>query len=216
MSLTVSSAATNPELTLVGTVKAELGITSSTGDAVMTGMIQRASDYIERWTGRRFPRETVVETLAASGRPYLVLSRAPVVSITAITRDGSTISSTSYDIDNANAGILWREQGWTDTGLLGQNIEGYRTGHGRRDWSVTYVAGYITPGSTAGNPTLPGDVEQACIAIVKAWWRERKENPNVVKQAVGAAAETKAFGLDQVGIPPVATSLLKRWQRIDI
>jgi len=214
MALTVVTPATHKEFLLLDTVKTELGITDSTDDGLLVEYILRASDFIVQYTGREFAKEQVKETLASTGRPTMLLQRTPVLSVDAVTLDGTTVDATTYSIKDADAGILWRERGWDSTTIWAQAVEPWPTQYGRLDWAITYTAGYVMPGDPAAATTLPMDLQMACSAIVKAWYHERDENANVVKRSVGEAAETRTFGSEMGGIPQVALSLLKPWRRL--
>jgi len=216
MSITVNTSAPHRELTLIEVVKSELGITGSSHDGLLANYIKRASDFIVSHTGREFVRETVTELLPAKGSRFMTLSRRPIVSITQVKLDGSTISSTTYSIDDANAGIVFREDRWTNTGITTSFITTRPSGDGRRDWSIKYVAGYITPGSTEGESNLPSDIEFACAEIVKAWYLSRTENANIKRQRVGDASEEKFDITESRGIPPIALSVLDKWRSVDL
>lgn len=205
------------ELCSLPVAKSHLGVTGSSDDALLAEMIQSASQFIVDYTDRSYHRQLVTETLPATGRGYLVLTRTPVISVQLVTHSGTTISSTTYEIDNTNAGMLWRQSGWTDTSIYGNNVEVYNTGEGRREWSIKYTAGYITPGSTLGSRTLPYDVEKACLEIVKSWYKSKDDDPNVIIQKAGDASETKAnLAGRYTGIPPVVITLLNPWRRVEI
>lgn len=216
MPITVTTTAIHPELTSLIRVKDELDINGSTDDTVLVYAIREASDLIKSYCGREFARETVTETFVGNGMVDVTLTRTPVISISAMSYAGTTVSSTSYEIQSPNAGILRRKDDvWTNSEYTRWNVEPYRVPlGGKNDWSVTYVSGYITPGSTEGQRTLPFDVERACVDIVKSFYLRREDDPNVKHQRTGDASETR---FDTVhGIPLGAEDILKRWRRIDI
>lgn len=214
MSLTVSVPAVTNRLTSLAAVKRELEITTIADDKLLWDQIQQASDFIVRFTGRDFARERVTEKLPAKGAVKLLLERVPIVTLHSVMFDGSTISSTSYEIDNADAGILFRKIGWTTTQLFTHHIVEHPLGDGRRDWEFDYTAGYLTPGSTAGPSNLPGDVERACIDLVKISHLRRSDDPGIQSQRTGDASESR-FGTVEIGIPPSIKESLQRWRRLD-
>ena len=216
MAITITTTASDTKLTTLTRVKSELGISSTTDDSLLLDNIKEATDIIESYTNRKFARVTLTETLPGSGRNELVLTRTPVVSVSAITDDGTTVSSTKYTIDNPDAGILYREDGWRDTRLWAHNVEDFplNTG-GKREWSVTYVGGYVTPGATNSTErNLPYDIERAAIELVKVRYLRRKEDPLIQSQRTGDASETLFTGGG--GMPQYVTTILNKWRRIEI
>jgi len=214
--ITVNVAASVSEMALISTIKDELGITTDTDDAVLANYVRRASALIERYTGRKFARETVTETMPAFGSRRMLLSRRPIVSITHVKLSGTTQSSTSYSIEDADAGILWRANGWSPTTQYNSFITTHPSGDGRLDWEVKYVAGYIMPGSTAGECTLPADLEFATCEMVKSWYLSKSDNSDIASQRVGDSSETRSQTMESWGIPPIAQTLLSRWRSADI
>lgn len=213
MTLTVSVQPKATDLTQLDTVKDELQLstTATSDDDFIEQLIDEASDFIATWTGRTFGKATYIETLDANGGLFLMLAKTPVVSISLVTDDGTTISSTTYEIDDADAGILFRETGWRSTQLSFHNIEAFPLHEGKRDWSVTYVAGWDTPGSTATR-TLPYDVERACIDIVKTNYLRRHEDTRIRHQSVDETFEI----LVKESLTPSALRILERYRQINI
>lgn len=218
MTITVNTSASRPDFTLLGIVKSELDIDTAGDDALLANYIRRASKFVETYTGRKFARETVTETLPAYGNRKLLLTRRPIVSITYVKHNGTTISSTNYRVHDADAGVLWHNSGWTSSKLHRTVITQYPTGEADNDWEVKYVAGYITPGSTEGESNLPAEIEFATAQVAKAWYLSKDQNPNVKSQKVGDASETmfEQTGGGMTGIPPVALTILNNWRSIDI
>ena len=68
-------------LATLAAVKAELGITDTTNDALLQSYIDQASAMIERLCGRWFGKATYRETLAGYGRLWLTLTCTPIVQI---------------------------------------------------------------------------------------------------------------------------------------
>jgi len=215
MPITVTIPAVHDDLTTLIRVKDELNISGSTVDSRIVGNIKEASGLIKSYCGREFARETVTETFAGYGMVDVVLERTPIISISAISFGGSTIGTTTFEIQDAEAGILRRiDNVWTNTEYTRWNVEPYRIQGAKNDWSITYVSGYITPGSTEAQRTLPFDIERACIDVVKTLYLRSEDDPRVKHQRTGDSSET-LFDT-QHGIPPVAEDILKRWRRIDL
>ncbi len=160
-------------LTTLATLKARLGITDSSRDTQLESLITAASSMIVGFLGRRLAYSaSVVDRLAGSGTPELVVSRTPVWSITSIVDDGDTVDSDDYTCvgDDATAGIIRSTSVWLwRPGLVGGGIARDPI-HGHEDGTivVTYAAGYTTPNQVAvvGVDALPADIEEACIMAV--------------------------------------------------
>lgn len=222
MGVTVNTTGTiDTRLTTIENVKLHLGIEESDAehDDLLAYLIDAASATIVGHTHRDFARVNVTEKVPGSGTPKLLLTRRPLISITSVTYGdstaGSTVSSTSYAIDDADAGILFKKTLWADTSIYHSFIEQTPLYHGRRDWVVQYTAGYILPNSTA-TQTLPRDVEHACVMLVKSWFLGRGEDPNVKFQRTGDAAESKFDQGSDLGIPPLVKTLLAKWRTLDV
>ena len=218
MGLTVTVPATVKKLTTLARVKAELGLTDTSADAVLTDLITQASDAIATECHRVWGRETVTETLPGTGRRLLGLSRTPLITITSITEDG--VAVTDYTIEDAAQGALARENGWWPTVAGGWDSVAYSSGYIwpipalRWRYAITYQAGFILP--EEATPNLPGGVERAAIETVKSWYAMRSgRDPALVAVAMGtervqyaAPGATAAIS----ALPPIALSLLAPWR----
>jgi hypothetical protein len=207
MAITLVERATSAILTTRETVKRELGLTSTDDDILLSDMIVRASSAIERETRRSFGVETVTETLDGTGTRLLGLARTPIVEITSITEDETELDADEYSIEDADAGAVYRADGWGRSGGLRMwGTEAYSSGYilpGYRDlrYSVTYRAGYLLPSDV--NPwilpetpqNLPGAVEQAAIETVKSWYIASK----TAATSAAAGGEVGAISSVQVG-----------------
>jgi uncharacterized phiE125 gp8 family phage protein len=204
---TITTAATITALTTLETVKEELGITTTSSDAILTRKIDEATSDIEAHLGRTFCRETITETFWGwvwKAPEYLTLDRAPVASIASVTVDDVTLSSNEYRLD-ADTGILYRldPSGYPWAWCWCKSIV------------VVYDGGYLLPGQTDRN--LPAAVEGGAIALMGNYWIARgrdgsvksEEVPGVMRidywtGAVGTAGE----------LPPDVTTRLAPFRRV--
>ena len=84
-----------------------LRIVGTQDDADLTLFAERATRAAEKITGRRFEQTGVVEKHAGGGTA-LMLRAWPVISVTAVTENGTTLTAgTGYVVDEA-AGIVYR------------------------------------------------------------------------------------------------------------
>lgn len=212
MAVTVTAAATSYDLTVKATVKTELGISGNGDDALIDVLISQASAVIRAACNREFARETVQETLKASGKSLLMMTRTPIISVTSIALDGVTVDSSDYSVDEPGAGLIFSSCGWQETAKKLSGIGQLPVGNSRAYlYTVIYVAGYILPGMS-GTRDLPADIERACIDLVKAYYLGRDRDPTIESESVPDVGSVK-YNVSEVGIPPHVDMILSRWRR---
>lgn len=237
MAVTILTAATVSNLTTLARVQLELGITPGDDDteAVLLGMIARASQAIVRECGRPFAVETVYETLKGTNSQILGLSRAPIVAVTEVLEDSEAI--TDYSVEDAEAGALYRDAGWRlafgASGYGGWDTAAYASGYilpggqSTQRYIVTYRAGYTLPDlidpfiplGPTDPPALPGAVEQACLETVKTWWAQSDgvvadaSSVRVGNLQVQYPGATVSDAGARLGLPPVVLGLLRQYRR---
>ena len=203
-------------LTLLATVKTELSISASTDDTYLERLIETASDMIEAYCNRTFSyTAAIVETVRSYGFTDLRVSRMPLKTITSITLDGSTVSSSNYTLHNANAGIIHSRYGWGWSAAVFQAAEYHgMKGTERAPYTVTYNGGFVCPAQT-GTRDLPYDIEDACIQLVAARYRSRGRDPYVTSETIGAASESRGgtATAESYGLPDQVKLILNRYRR---
>lgn len=206
--LEIITSATSKQLTTVTAIKAELGITDTTQDALLGSLIDQASDAIADYCGRPFAREVYKETIPGHGSNRLVLNRTPIVSVASVVADSEIILD--YLIEDPGAGILYRKTGWRWTPPIGWNITYFPlSGQEELLFAVQYAAGYLLPADTGR--TLPQSIEKACIETVKLWYLGRDRDQALASEKFGDLQSN----YNQVqGFPPSAVQLLVPWRRI--
>ena len=136
-------------LTTLETVKAMLGIDptdeNAQRDTVLVNLINAASAWVERQTGRKLGRQVYTQKYVASGTQELVLLQWPITNVEYVkdTADGSTISPSEYDYSDFLYPTRYLE--------------------------VKYTAGYVLPkDATEDDPcTLPYDLQNVVWGIVQ-------------------------------------------------
>ncbi|MDD5366925.1 MAG: phage head-tail connector protein [Gallionellaceae bacterium] len=158
MSVTYVTHPSQTALTTLRRVKVELGLDLSTNshDELLTALVADASDAIGSYCGRAFPRAELTETLPGTGRLRLILPRTPLKAITSIVYADSTLGSTSYSIEDEDAGFVYREDGfyWTPLEDASQLVPHYTPSLETQEYAVTYVGGYLLPEDTVTAATL--------------------------------------------------------------
>lgn len=221
--LTVTSSASTKLLTQLSTLKRELDLEDDdSNDPYLSDLIDQATAFIENYTERVWAKETVVETRGSlhPQQPWMTLTRTPILSIAQVSLSGSTISSTTYTIEDPDAGLVFRETGWTRTQIYDFAITRTPTNYTRKEWSFTYTAGYVTPcmSSTEGVRTLPFDVERACIDLCKWRFNQRGDfNPAIKRQRTADSSEEYFGPMNDSGgvfIPPSVKTILDSYTKM--
>src|SRR3954465_2449890 len=109
---TIQTVTTAPErvaLTTLDRVRLELNITTDVSDAILTTKINEASSDIEAHLSRTLALAGLTATYwSGEGYvEYLILDRAPIVTITSVTVDDVLVDATEYRLD-ADTGALYR------------------------------------------------------------------------------------------------------------
>jgi hypothetical protein len=162
-------------LTTLTAVKLHLGITDESDDALLTQLINEASDDIAGNCNRTLTRETrTAEKYIGDGSPDIYLELYPVESIASVTIDGLAV--TDYEL-TAKSGRLFRENGWDyDATILVTYTGGYR---------LETVAAVTGPPAVAEIPrTMPYDLESACKLWVSAAYNSRGSE-HLSEEAIG-------------------------------
>jgi hypothetical protein len=170
--LTVCTSTTQDDLVFLEDVQELLNAPSS-DEAYLARLITRTSKWAETYVGFPLLAQTYVESVPGTGLKSLLLARTPIRSIAKIiegsssTEDGTILDSTSYYVEDADAGIIRRDSGFTwapqvSGGIADAIVPGSET----RNFFVEYEAGYLFPGDETTGPDIPPDIQQAVIEKV--------------------------------------------------
>ncbi|MGH6645109.1 MAG: phage head-tail connector protein [Bradyrhizobium sp.] len=188
--LTIITSAASTDLTVLATVKAELGITNRADDEKLTGYIRQASDVVAKYCNRVFALETVTETFRlAHRRDELILSRFPVASVASVVENEATLAAADYEVE-CDTGALLRL--WFDA----------PTCWPRGKIVITYATGFDLP---AG---LPQGVERAAILLVKQYATSGDRDSMVRIETIDGAGSTEYFNAAGFDLPPEVEGLL--------
>lgn len=198
--LEIITPAESRDLTTLEVVKAECGITDTASDTRIERLITQASVAIGSWCCRAFAGEEVRETLQdqPSRCPHRVLSRHPIISITSITIDGTTIDPSGYQVNTA-------------LGLIYRRINSKAALWERGETVVTYTAGYVLPPDDERD--LPEDVEAACIMMVRtALATSSPDDTRIRSKTVEGVGGRTYFETSADAVPPAAQALLEPYR----
>lgn len=198
--LTVTAAASSHDLITVAQAKAELGISGSSEDSLLTALVAQASAMITGWCGRdTFITETLVQTERLNeGQDCLVLARELGVAITSIVEDGETLAADDWERDGA---LLYRLD--DDTRILWPPVKVV----------ITYTAGF-TVGSNV--PTI---LQRAALDATVTLYRSRGRDVTIRSEQTEGVGETQYFDGRRADVPPIAAdrlAALARYRRLTV
>lgn len=176
------------QLTTIENVKSYLGIGTDVDDELLEQLVGAASQFIQTWLNRQFGRAPYADTFDGTGGRVWMFRNYPVARVSAVTVNGQSIPAYSaahpsgYKFDDKR---LVLEHYVFDAGLL--------------NCSVSYLAG----------PDVTPDIDQACVELVAARYRE-KDRVGLVSK--GLAGETTAFS--QKDMPDSVKTLLRNYKKV--
>jgi len=186
-------------LTTLADLKSYLGLSDVTHDTLLTALIARASEAIERYCSREFAQVARTEYYDGRGVPRLVLrqrpvaaSPAPVVYDDPAREFGADSAVRAGDIIlHADEGIIELALGVFSDGSL--NVK------------VTYTAGYAT---------IPTPLAQACILLAAALFHRGQQGAD----GVASESHAGAYSVTYAGmlITPEIRELLDPFREIRI
>ena len=179
------------DLTSLASVKVWLGIpTGSTGDdALLTGLVTSASQFIQTWLDRQLAQANYTETRDGNGGQRLLFANYPVTAVSSLVIGGTAIAASSGYL---TAGYLFTP------GEI--RLNGYRFCRGFGNIVVSYTAGYAV---------IPPDIAQAATELVALRYRERDRIGHASKTING---ESVAFTI--VDMPPSVRTALGQYRRV--
>lgn len=222
--------ASTDALTTVPSVKTLLGLTTWTDDALLTALVSRATEAVEAYVGQPLRLQVYSESVAGFGSRTLMLSRTPIrVVLRAFdstdTGTATAFCSSEYRIEDARAGLLSRDAGFTWTAPIATEfVDSARPGQEETPWLFEYAAGWRVScststgyGVTSTGIEVPGDIRMAVEETVKSWYLTRQADPSVQSVTVGSLSMTYKSGgpVTSMGsLPDAATRLLARYRRL--
>ena len=215
MGLSVVAAAENTDLTTTEHVKLELGIEDMSKNEWLKMVIPAASRMIENEANNFWAHQQYEELIEGSGSTNLMLARTPIVGTPTIIIDSNAIAD--FTVEDADAGILYRRQGWIKQVSYWPSINrdpDPMSGH--PNIYITYFAGYNLPSFkvvVAGAASVPENIERATILTIKSWYVLRGRDPNVSWKQIGDFAlgyRKPSEGDSELRLPPEARALLTK------
>lgn len=179
------------DLTALADVKAWLFTQTTppaTDDALLERLISAASQFIQTWCNRDFASQSYTEAWDGTGGRRMMFPNYPVTAVSSVAVSGITMPRGSI----TSAGYYF-----TSTALI---LNGYGFERGFANIEVAYTAGY---------PTIPPELAQACIELVGVRYRER-DRIGMSSKAVGG--ETTSFSLKDM--PASVSTILNNYRKV--
>lgn len=196
--LTVVTAATTRDLTILARMKSDLGLTGTDQDAALADVIREASDAIGRECARPegFGRETVAETWRLSAAAdCLILTRDIRPAITSVVEDGVTLAAADYQLAGS---LLYRLDEDAPTRWTARKV------------TVTYAAGYALLSD------VPYDLERACLDLAATIWAARGRDRTIRSESVDGVASASYLdpAAGKGGMPLVIADAIAPYRRL--
>ena len=174
----------------------DVGDTSK--DAILDSLINRATDWFESVTGRRYKKATYDE-LYDGGSDKLFLKNYPVRVLTSIKFRENTIAAPTYKDFNANDFVIYKEAGYIqflfrNTRTISGVLVSGATTKDVQSLRANYEAGFLIDFGFPTDPlkhNLPFDIEDIVIRMTSKSFNRRKAD-GVSQESVEGASITWA------------------------
>lgn len=195
--ITILSSSTSERLVHVADVKDALNITDNKDDVTLGKFTDRASGRIARYCQRTFGVERVEAIVSGPGGTILQLPHRNIRTVFSV-HDGTdtgtaALSSTDYRVDKER-GQLYRERGWPWTYQQSTGVTfSPEIGQDYLQWRIEYSHGFVLPGgkcstwdgTTATGASIPPELEDATIMLVRRSWLGRDRDQSIQSERVG-------------------------------
>lgn len=191
----------------------ELDITTPDDLDRLADMLLEAKSMTDAFCNRTFEyQEDITERVRGYGDGFLIVQQTPITEITSITKAGSLIDASNYEIDDADAGIIYSSTGFAANDIVLEGLVNRVLPNSQEaDIDIVYSGGYVLPGAAERN--LPYDIERAQMQIIKHLWQSRTRDTSIKSEKaddIYQATYTEDAGS---AMPMAAQLLLSRWKR---
>lgn len=197
-------------LTTLARAKNHMDISGNTKNTVLTAIILGASKFVERYTRRKFKRQTYTsEVYDGTGRDKLFLKNYPVQGSVAAQRRATPLNEDDWETLDTESFFVYTESGKL-VSLVGSWFEG------PKNYRFTYDAGYYLPShanyqdGTDDDQDLPYDLELAVLDLISAAYNRRKSG-GIQSQSVYQVDLTYAKELSE---NPMLKATLDSFKRV--
>lgn len=176
----------------VDELKENLGITSTTQDALLFGLVRSSSDFIENSLNRKLTFKTYTESFYPQDLAnFLILKEFPVLSISSIVIDGITLDPTTAGYANYTI----------ETGGVVRRLDGGTFPRGPILTTVVYKAGMIT---------IPEDIRMA-VKKIAIYEYTRRLKSGLLAETIGDYKIV--FERQSILEDPIVSSVISRYTK---
>jgi hypothetical protein len=177
------------DLTTLTAAKDWLSIKTDANDALLTRLVSAVSQFIQTWLDRQIAVQDYTEMRDGHGGNRLAFANYPVTAVAAVLVDGRAIP--------ASPDFLTPGYRFTPTMLI---LEGYVFTRGSGNVALTYTAGYAA---------TPLELEQACLELVAARYKERD---HIGQDAQSMQGQNVTFSTRD--LPADVATVLGNWKKV--
>lgn len=155
------------DLASLASLKAWLGITDTSSDAVLSGLITSTSARVNQYINRQLPMATYKETRNGSNSQRLAMRAWPIGSVASVMVDGINIPVSP---DGLSSGYVFDDMFLYLQGIgVSGRIPVYAFTKGFQNVKVVYSAGYAETDDPQVVPTSPGPYTIVASNLIAFW-----------------------------------------------
>ncbi len=204
--LTTINTAASGTLASLADAKAELSLTSGDQDAIVSRYLAASTAAIEQFCNRTFGVQGITDEFwpdreshayqVTPGISEIIVSQWPIVAVETVTENGDTLDDgTDYRVDYRVGKVIRL------------NEQPYPTFWRAWPISIKYTGGYAT---------IPADVQDACIRLVKARYLAKDRDPFLRSESIPGVRDASwwiATGSDAGNMPPDVQDILENYRQ---
>lgn len=194
-----------------------LGLTPGAQDDELEFAINAASQLILTHIDRDLKKETITDEIHKGfGNKVLRVKRPPIdeAEDIVITYDGVELDDSEYEVQDAEAGILYKITGswvWTAATVPNSTYDPY-PGSERGLYKVSYTGGYTLTGDSPA-PLLPADLKLAAKQLAASNFYGLDRDPDLKSEKLLSAAYTYGRGDEGAyGLPASVAGILAAYK----
>jgi len=186
-------------------LRTHAGMPAATEDTLLQALLNAAASMVDGYCNTAFVATTVtLELHDGDGGRFLQLRHRPVISVTTVELDGSTLDDDSYEIDTAQGWLVIPEyDAETANPRIWRGGSGSAWPLGTRNIGVTYIYGYSA---------VPAAVSAATCMIAAALYQSGQRR-GISAKSLGPLSYTFR---EDAHFPHEASALLDRYREYEV